>query len=100
VVSAREFYLTETLSYNCEKLRLKESFLKERRLSELGSHFLSLIKYDMWGRSMDTMSIQTTPPPSLIPLLFLSLPLGLTKIEKASSFSAAAIFPLLNTIFQ
>jgi ABC-type nitrate/sulfonate/bicarbonate transport system permease component len=49
---------------------------------------------------MNTMSIQTTPPPSLIPLLFLSLPLGPTKIEKTSSFSAAVIFPLLNTIFQ
>jgi hypothetical protein len=69
-----------------------EKVLKERRLSELGSPFLSLIKYDMEGRSMNTISTRITPPPSLVPLLFSSLTMGPTRTGDPSSSSPANYF--------
>jgi hypothetical protein len=64
-----------------------ERVLKEIRLSELGSPFLSLIKYDVWGRSMNTIFTRITSPPSLVPVLFPSLTMGPTRIGDPSSSS-------------
>jgi hypothetical protein len=53
-------------------------FWRRRNLCKLGAPQLFLINHDMWDRFLNTKLIQTTPPPSLVPLLFLPLTMGPT----------------------